>query len=74
MAVVHPRPDEPTVSVHREPVDGDCPRCGEPQLRAYPVLTEAGWFDVVKCANCLHSVRRDPGPKLGSIELLVDRI
>jgi hypothetical protein len=74
MAIAHPRPGAPTVSVARESVDGDCPRCGAPQLQAYPVLTEGGWFDVVKCANCLHDVSRTPGPPLGPIELLVDRI
>ncbi|MBC3191766.1 hypothetical protein H7X46_11905 [Pseudonocardia sp. C8] len=74
MAIAHPRPTEPTVSVHREPVDGTCRRCSAAELQAYPVLTEGGWFDVVKCANCLHDVSRTPGPLLGPIELLADRI
>ena len=65
MAIAHPRPAEPTVSVHREPVEGDCPQCTSAQLQADPVLTEGGWFDVVRCANCLHDVSREPGPLLG---------
>lgn len=74
MTIPHPRPTEPTLSVAREPVDGHCPECGAEALQAYPVLSEGGWFDVVKCADCLHSVERNPGPKLGIVELLSDRI
>jgi hypothetical protein len=74
MAIAHPRPTEPTLSVTRESVEGQCPACGAERLHAYPVLSEGGWFDVVKCADCLTDVRRTPGPKLGPIELLVDRI
>lgn len=74
MTIAHPRPSEPTVAVTRSPVEGTCPRCGSAELAAYPVLCEDGWFDVVKCGACLHSVERTPGPKLGPIELLSDRI
>jgi hypothetical protein len=74
MTIAHPRPSEPTLSVQRAPVDGNCPQCGTSALQAYPLLSEGGWFDVVKCAHCLHSVARNPGPKLGPIELLADRI
>jgi hypothetical protein len=74
MAIAHPRPTEPRLSVTREDVDGLCPGCGAAKLQAYPVLSEGGWFDVVKCADCLTDVRRTPGPKLGPIELLADRI
>jgi hypothetical protein len=74
MTIAHPRPTEPTLSVHREPVPGTCPQCSTEQLLAYPVLSEGGWFDVIKCAGCLHAVQRTPGPKLGPIELLSDRI
>ncbi len=74
MTIAHPRPSQPTLSVDRVIVDGDCPACGATELRAYRVLSEGGWFDVVKCAACLHSVSRTPGPKLGPIELLSDRI
>jgi len=74
MTIPHPRPTELTLSVERKAVEGTCPECGEAQLQAYPVLSEGGWFDVVKCANCLHSVSRETGPKLGPIELLSDRV
>jgi hypothetical protein len=56
----------------REPADGSCPRCGAEELRRYPVNSEGGWFDVVKCQGCLHSVSREPGPRLGPIQLLSD--
>lgn len=72
MPVHFPRPGTPTLAVEREPVPGPCDACGQPALRAYPVLAEDGWFDVVKCGNCLHSVLRVPGPKLGVAELLSD--
>lgn len=60
------------VQMEREHVDGPCPACGAEALAAYPVCTEGGWFDVVKCQECLHSVSRERGPLLGSIVLLVD--
>jgi vanillate/4-hydroxybenzoate decarboxylase subunit D len=74
MTIPHARPTEETLSVQREAVEGKCPECGEEKLERYPVLSEGGWFDVVKCANCLHSVSREPGPKLGPIELLSDLV
>lgn len=74
MTIPHPRPTDTTLFVERQNVDGACPECGQERLQAYPVLSEGGWFDVVKCANCLHSVERTPGPKLGPIELLSDQI
>lgn len=58
----------------REPVDGTCPRCGDEELRRYPVNSEGGWFDVVKCQSCLHSISREPGPRLGPIQLLADQL
>lgn len=74
MPVHFPRPAEPTLRVEREPVSGTCDECGKAELRRYPVLAEDGWFDVVKCAGCLYSVSRKPGPKLGVIELLSDLV
>lgn len=62
------------VSLERTPVDGSCPQCGAAALASYPVFSEGGWFDVVKCQACLHSVRRDRGPLLGSLHLLVDQL
>jgi hypothetical protein len=74
MTIPHARPSEPTLVVEREPVEGQCPECGESALQKYPLLAEGGWFDVVKCANCLHSVSRDRGPRLGPIQLLSDLV
>ena len=64
----------PSLQVERTPVEGACPACGAAELQRYPVNSEGGWFDVVKCQSCLHSVRRDPGPLLGYISLLEDTL
>ena len=70
----YPRPTEPTVSVTRETVDGSCPECGATALQLYPVLSEGGWLQVVKCQECLHSVSREPWNRLGDISLLSDSL
>ncbi len=72
MTIPHPRPSELTLAVDRQPVPGVCPECGAEQLSSYPVLSEGGWWDVVKCGNCLNSVSREPGPRLGPVALLSD--
>lgn len=64
----------PPVRLERQRIEGTCPRCGQEALAGYPVYSEGGWFDVVKCQNCLHSVSRVPGPLLGSLQLLVDQM
>jgi hypothetical protein len=71
---IYPRPTEPTLHVEREPVSGTCPECGAEELRAYPVLSENGWWNAVKCQRCLFSVSREPGGLLGSMTLLTDDI
>jgi hypothetical protein len=53
----------------KEPVAGECPRCGAEDLARYPVLAVGGWFMVVKCQRCLHSVSREPWNRLGWIRL-----
>jgi hypothetical protein len=68
------RPTEPTLSVTRVPVPGSCAACSLSDLRSYPVLTEDGWFNVIKCQGCLHTVSREPGPRLGGVDLLVDQL
>jgi vanillate/4-hydroxybenzoate decarboxylase subunit D len=70
----YPRPTELTVTAEREPVDNSCPRCGHEEVSRYPVLSEGGWFQVVKCQGCLHSLERTPWRNLGPIELLSDQI
>lgn len=65
-----PRPTERHLSVERRPVAGTCPECGAAELAEYQVLGEGGWWRVCKCQRCLASVRREPGPPLGSFEPL----
>ena len=65
MSHTFPRPSEPFLSVERTPVEGTCPECASANLAAYPVISEGGWWDVVKCQSCLASVARDPGPLFG---------
>ncbi|KAF0963204.1 hypothetical protein ACFTZB_33270 [Rhodococcus sp. NPDC057014] len=62
----------PTPVLERTPVDGHCPRCGAEELRRYPVVSEGGWFQVVKCQQCLLSLDRSPWSRLGPIQLLTD--
>ena len=64
------RPSDPFLFVERAPVAGNCPECGSADLAAYPVMSEGGWWDVVKCQRCLASVSRDPGPLFGVYEPL----
>lgn len=61
-----PRPTERHLHVERTPVDGTCPACDATDLAGYPVFSEGGWWNVVKCQECLHSVSRDEGPRFGS--------
>lgn len=61
-----PRPSTPTVTAPREPLPGACPACGAETLAAYRVMSEGGWWNVVKCQSCLANVRREPGPLLGA--------
>jgi vanillate/4-hydroxybenzoate decarboxylase subunit D len=58
----------------KEPVGGACPACGAEELAAYPVLGAGGWFQVVKCQRCLHSVSRVPWNRLGWIGLEEDML
>lgn len=60
------RPQTATLSVERVPAAGECPECGSSDLRRYRVLSEGGWWDAVKCQECLHSLERTPAPALGS--------
>ena len=48
------------VYVERKSVEGACSDCGESRLMTYMVLSEGGWFEVVKCQSCLHSESRVP--------------
>lgn len=51
------------------------PACESTRLARYPVHSEGGWFDVVKCQACLHSIRREPASRLGPVlRLLSDTL
>lgn len=65
-----PRPQRTNLVVEREPLDGECPECGAANLARYPVLSEGGWWHVVKCQTCLASIERDAAPALGSFSPL----
>jgi len=71
---VFARPAEAAPVQAREPVAGVCPECGAEDLRRYPVLSEGGWFLVVKCQACLCSLSREPWRRLGHVELLSDAL
>ena len=69
-----PRPDQTHLSVERTTVEGTCPECGASELAAYPVLSDGGWWEAVKCQACLASVRREPGPMFGPYVPLSHRL
>ena len=64
------RPEERFLDVERQVVKGTCPGCGSHDVKAYPVLSDGGWWDVRKCQSCLVSLSRERGPRFGSIEPL----
>lgn len=68
------RPSTPEVHAPREAVDGACPECGARALQRYRVLSEGGWWNVVKCGACLHSVSRQPGPLLGPLTAAIQAL
>jgi hypothetical protein len=53
-----PRPTEQSLYERREKVDRACPECGSHNVAAYRVLSDGGWWDVVKCQDCLLSLER----------------
>lgn len=69
-----PRPETSTVSAPRESREGECPQCHARDLAAYRVMSEGGWWQVVKCQACLHSLSRNPGPLLGPLAPLSDSL
>jgi vanillate/4-hydroxybenzoate decarboxylase subunit D len=52
------RPTEESLYETRRKVDGSCPSCHGSDIAAYRVLTDGGWWDVVKCQTCLYSLER----------------
>jgi uncharacterized Zn finger protein len=53
-----PRPKEESIFEKKEKVPGTCPECGGSDIKAYRVLTDGGWWNVVKCQECLYSLDR----------------
>lgn len=66
MVQTFPRPNAERLYVERQAVDASCPECGSADVKAYPVLSEGGWWHVEKCQDCLASISRVPAPALGS--------
>ena len=64
----YPRPETAEVYLERDPIEGKCPKCEQSSLAAYPVLSEGGWWKVVKCQKCLHSISREKGPLFGTYQ------
>lgn len=51
--VLHPQPQELTLTEEREPVDGTCEACGAQELARYRLADYRGWILAVKCQSCL---------------------
>jgi hypothetical protein len=68
------RPETSVVAATRTDVPGKCPECARETLAEYRVLSEGGWWDVIKCRDCLASVERRPGPLLGALSEVVDSL
>lgn len=54
---------------HGVDIDRDFPGSGLENFRQYPVLTEGGWYLVVKHQPTLTTVAKTTGPLLGPITL-----
>ncbi len=55
------------IVVERTPVEGRCRACGAEDLRGYPVLSEGGWWTVVRCQSCLTCASRERWAPLGYV-------
>jgi hypothetical protein len=53
-----PRPAEERLYEKREKVERVCTECSSHNVAAYRVLSDGGWWDVVKCQDCLYSLER----------------
>ncbi len=69
----HPRPEEKELFVDKTRVKDTCPECGSDDVRYYDVVSEGGWWEVVKCQACLHSLDRNKASnQYGGLSLLTD--
>ena len=71
---LYTRPEDPAPVQTREAVPGRCTACGAEALARYPVLSEGGWFIVVKCQQCFASASREKWTRLGYVTLATDSI
>lgn len=60
------RPVETHLKAPRHQASGHCGECGSQALARYRVLSEGGFWNVVKCQDCLASISRERGPLFGS--------
>jgi uncharacterized protein (DUF983 family) len=61
--MLFPQPSEATIDEPLDPVEGDCPECGQATLFSYRLVDYRGWLRVTKCRSCLttlNSERIDP--------------
>lgn len=52
----------------------DFPGCSVDDFKKYPVLSEGGWFMVIKNQKTLESISREPWRLLGPVPLLSDNM
>lgn len=45
--------------VERESVDRTCPSCGSNDVARYPTLRFKGWFEIVRCQECMELLEED---------------
>ncbi|MFC9980941.1 hypothetical protein [Gordonia sp. NPDC127522] len=61
-----PRPTQTRLYAERTAIDVSCPFCGSStSVASYPVLSEGGWWDAVKCQDCLYTLERTRSSRLG---------
>jgi transposase-like protein len=70
--LTYTRPTERFIFVQREEVAAQCPQCKSKNIKKYPVFSSSGWYQVVKCQDCLYSLERKKGPLCGEIGLISD--
>lgn len=57
--MIFQRPQEETLAVERQKVEGTCPECGSNSIARYPVANYIGPRIVTKCQDCFHHLAVD---------------
>lgn len=70
--LTYTRPTEKFIFIKKEDVAAQCPQCKSTNIKKYPVFANSGWYQVVKCQDCLYSLEREKGPRYGVIGLVSD--